>query len=123
MAICDELFGQLHHKNNKENAFRHALWNFLICQKTLKRTKNNQKSSIWAKKVSKTYENVTNNTILEKAMDLHNNHIGRLTFLNNFALNESEITVFLQKTLKNAQKIANTEEIQKYKNELVFLES
>ena len=122
MAICDDLFERLHHKSNKENAFRHALWNFLICQKTLKRTKNSQKSAIWAQKVTKMYEKVTNNSILEKSMDLHNNAIGRMIFLDKNGLKEPEIIDFLQKMMQNAQKIAKTEEIEKYKTEMVFLE-
>lgn len=39
MVICDDLFDRSHHKSNKANAFRHALWNILICQKNQKQRK------------------------------------------------------------------------------------
>ena len=76
MAICDDLFGRSHHRSNEANAFRHALWNILICQKTLKKTKNEEKSIIWTQKVTNLYEKVTDNSNIEKEMDLHNNGVG-----------------------------------------------
>ncbi|MDB4114171.1 hypothetical protein N9572_01455, partial [Flavobacteriaceae bacterium] len=36
LLICDTLYKQTHHKSNKANAFRHALWNVLICRKVMK---------------------------------------------------------------------------------------
>ena len=85
------LFGSRHHKSNKANAFRHALWNVLICQKTLKKTNNREKSVIWTKKVTDLYEKVTQNEFLDQLMDLHNNEIGRTLFLDLFDKNEATI--------------------------------
>ena len=53
MEICDSLYKGAHHKNGKANAFRHALWNILICQNIFKMSKNQEKSVIWAKKMTR----------------------------------------------------------------------
>ena len=81
MVLCDSLFGMSHHKSNKANASRHAIWNYLLCQKSFKIIKNGQKSANWARKVANLYEKVTNNDVLDEFMDLHNNQIGRKVFL------------------------------------------
>ncbi len=122
MVICDNLFGQAHHRSNKANAFRHALWNVLICHKTLKKTKNIEKSIIWAKKVTNLYEKVTNNEEIEKAMDVHNNNVGLDLFLSVFGENEEEIVVLLQKMMKKSEKVTNLEDFARHGHALVHLE-
>ncbi len=122
MTICDDLFGRSHHRSNKANAFRHALWNVLICQKTLKKTKNKKKSIIWTKKVTDLYEKMTQNEILEQNMDLHNNEVGRMLFFDLFDQNEATIIDFLNKKSQNAIKLAKTESVHNYKDQLVYLE-
>lgn len=122
MAICDKMFGKSHHKSNRANAFRHALWNILICQKTVKKTKNAQKSTIWAKKVTFLYEKATQNKNLDKEMDLHNNEVGRNLFLLHFDQKEPKIIEILQEMMKNAEKIVKIEEFSNYKKQLVFIE-
>ncbi len=121
MKICDSLYGITHHKSNKANAFRHALWNFLICQKTTKIVKNSAKSIIWTQKVTNLYEKVTKNEILDEIMDLHNNAIGRNVFLLKKEQNEVEIVDFLQEMLKNAKKITKINEIPTTENQLVYI--
>ena len=123
MFVCNELFGQGHHRSNKANAFRHSLWNVLICQKTLKSTKNKDKSVIWTKKVANLYEKVTQNEILDELMDLHNNEVGRKHFLSLFDKKESEIIDFLKEKSQKAQKIEKKEDFNNNKNELVYLVS
>jgi hypothetical protein len=122
MTVCDELFGRSHHKNNKANAFRHAFWNILICQKTLKWTKNLEKSKIWAHKVTFLYEKVTKNAPLERLMDLHNNAVGRNQFSKIFDKKEDEIIDFLQKMLKNAQKLIKIDQKEISSNQLTYIE-
>ncbi len=121
MIVCDSLFGKSHHGNNRANAFRHAFWNVLICQKTLKWTKNQKKSMIWAEKVTFLYEKVTQNENLAKMMDLHNNGIGRILFSSIFDQNEEEIIENLTILMKNAQKIVKIEEFPIFNNQLVYL--
>lgn len=119
--ICDSLFGNEHHKSNKANAFRHALWNVLICKKSQKVFKNKQKSVFWTQKLTDLYEKVTQNKFLDEAMDLHNNTIGRICFLNLLDQNEEEIVAFLQKKAENAQKVEKLDNFNKYQNQLVYL--
>lgn len=121
MHICDRLYGGAHHKNGKPNAFRHALWNILICQNCQRRTKNDEKSVIWTKKITVLYEKVTKNEILDQQMDLHNNDLGRKWFLEDSFQNEAEMIRFIQKKLENAQKVTKTEEIADLKNVLIYI--
>lgn len=119
--ICNKLYGKEHHKSNKANAFRHALWNALICKSIRKKSKNKQKTVFWAQKVTDLYENVTKNNELDEAMDLHNNAIGRISFLNFLDKKEEELVGFLQNKSKNARKIKNLEEIESTTNQMVYL--
>lgn len=120
-SICNRLYGKAHHRSNKANAFRHALWNVLICQKTLKITKNDEKSEFWAKKVTDLYEKVTNNDPLDQAMDLHNNNIGRVVFRSKTFKNDTEIINFLQNMAENAQKVSKMIEIKDSEENLIYI--
>ena len=120
--ICNERFGNEHHKSNQANAFRHALWNVLICRNTLKNTKNKQKSVFWAQKVGDLYESVTQNKKLDEAMDLHNNAVGRIYFFNLLDKNEDEIVDFTFKKMELAKKVSKIEEMNRVYNEMVFIE-
>ena len=122
MVLCDNLFGQVHHRSNKANAFRHALWNILICHKTLKRTQNKEKSIVWTGKVTNLYEKVTDNGKMEKAMDLHNNKVGLSLFSSVFEKKEEEIISILQNMMKNSQKVINFDDFIKFNRALVYLE-
>ncbi|QNJ97417.1 hypothetical protein ALE3EI_0842 [Constantimarinum furrinae] len=120
-SICNRLYGKAHHRGNKANAFRHALWNVLICQKTLKITKNDEKSEFWAKKVTDLYEKVTKNDPLDQAMDLHNNNIGRVVFRSKTFKNDTEIINFLQNMAENAQKVSKMNEIEDSEENLIYI--
>ncbi len=105
MSICNELFGNAHHGRNKENAFRHALWNYKISEAVNKKLKNDQKSVKWTEKVTNLYENVTKNAPNDQKMDILNNRIGRNIFLNRKFKNEAKLIDFLEEMIKNALKI------------------
>lgn len=122
MILCDSLFGMSHHKSNKSNAIRHAIWNYLICEKSFKITKNKQKSTNWAEKVTNLYEKVTNNDVLEEFMDLHNNRIGRNVFLTQNELNLNKIGSFFNKISEKAIKISSIQDFQPNHNELIYIE-
>jgi len=121
LQLSQQLYGKSHNGNGKANAFRHAYWNFSICKKTLKFTKNPQKSSIWTQKVVEYYEKVTKNADLDREMDLHNNTFGRNHFLTNFDENQAKTIVFFQNTAENAQKVTKVEEIKEITNHLVYI--
>ena len=118
VEICNKHFGMSHHGNGIENAFRHALWNVIICEKTLKKLKNRQKSALWAEKVTNLYEKVTKNELLDKTMDLHNNALGRKLFLE---AKTHDFEQILLKMMKNGRKIDENHSISLNTNELVYI--
>lgn len=77
VAVCDELYGNKHHKNGPENAFRHALWNTLIVQRCLTNGRPLEQSLDWAKTITDWHEDFSPNVDLAREMDLHNNRVGR----------------------------------------------
>ncbi|MCK0155883.1 hypothetical protein MWU65_01750 [Cellulophaga sp. F20128] len=119
--LCTSFYGNNHGKSNKGNAFRHSLWNALICKQSLKRTKNKQKSVFWAQKVTDLYERVTQNNLLDEQMDLQNNAVGRLYFLNFVEKAESEMVHFIWNKSKVAEKIIKTEDIKSYPSNMVYI--
>lgn len=121
LKTSQRLYGNAHNRNGKANAFRHAYWNFLICQKTLKWTKNVQKSVIWTQKVVDYYEKVSKNDLLDTAMDYHNNGIGRFHFLAHFDEISFNSVDFFNEMAQNAQKITQIEEISNFKTTLVYI--
>lgn len=122
LAICDALYKKEHHRNGKANAFRHALWNILICFAIFRRTNNKEKSVSWTKKITDLHEELAPNSPIEKAMDLHNNKIGRRYFIKLMNKSEEEIVAFLKQNTPKAKKITDIKEISNPKNNLVFLE-
>lgn len=121
IKICDAHFGNIHHKSNPANAFRHALWNYKLCQKTVKIIKNDEKAAIWVQKFTNMYEKVTNNTFFDEAMDLHNNQVGRNLFLVKNELKNIDLIQYLLKMIKKAQKIENIDAIENCSEQLVYI--
>ena len=118
LKTCNAHFGKMHQGNGIENAFRHALWNVKICQNVRKMTKTVEKSVNWCQKVTNLYEKVTKNNSLDRAMDLHNNLIGRMLYFEDNMANFEEI---LLKMMKKGQKIAKIDEIKLCPNQLVYI--
>jgi hypothetical protein len=116
--ICNRRFGLSHHGHGIENAFRHALWNILICQNSIKMTKNRQKSVIWAKKVTDLYEKVTKTDLLNRSMDLHNNAIGRKLFLES---NSADLEQKLVEMMRNGRIIDQNMQFSSFGKELVYI--
>ena len=121
LHICNTLYGNDHHNNGKANAFRHALWNVLICVQTLKVTGIDSKSIYWTQKVTDLHEKLMPNEPLEEAMDLHNNQIGRALFSTLKNNTEDEIIQCLQRLANNAVQVSNIESIAFCKKDLVYL--
>ncbi len=125
MLMAQKEFPNIHGKNNKANAFRHALWNILLVQELLKWNKNKMNAIQFTNIVTTWHENFSPNKPLEKAMDLHNNEIGRkmaMTFLTaNKKIDISEISILLLQKLKSSIQISSKEETHQYPNKLVYL--
>ncbi|MDR6299693.1 DUF6973 domain-containing protein [Mesonia maritima] len=121
LKICDEKFGKSHHKNNKANAFRHALWNFLIAEKCFGRNNSVEKSINWTIKITDLHEKLSPNQTLAKTMDLHNNKIGRKLFQQK--ISKEKIIPALEKYMKNSLKISTEKEAQVNPSNLIYIEN
>lgn len=121
VEISDRLYGDLHHDDNRTNAFRHALWNFLICKNCLLVARSPEKAAGWSKKITDLHERLAPNEELAKMMDLHNNRIGREMFLKS-PEEEIDIVPIFQKMTMEAVKVLRVEQIEKEKDKLVFIE-
>lgn len=121
MTICEQCYGKAQHGNGIANAYRHALWNMLICYNAFAVFKDKEKVVKWAKRITGLYEKVVINNPIETAMDLHNNEIGRVYFKNLTLFSEKEILCVLNEKMQNAKMVKYIEEIATYKNGLVYL--
>ncbi len=111
ILICDALYGQNHHKNTAANAFRHALWNFLISRDCSSSSKDQVKVLRWTKDITDWHEKFSKNNRVEMAMDLHNNRVGRILFLENQDLSEHDLVSLLKKMADSSIKIQTEEEV------------
>lgn len=128
VQLCDQHFGKAHHKNNKANAYRHALWNMFIVHYCLKRGKDLESAIKWAKDITDWHERAFVNNPLETQMDLHNNKMGRqlikrMHVKDPAKVNQVAIDQYLMEKLQHAKKLTNnTPLIQVNEEQLVYLE-
>ena len=123
MGICNKLYGKKHTKDNVTNAFRHSLWNILIAKECAAYSSNTVKVLEWTKNITDWHEKIFPNKPLAKAMDLHNNHIGRLLYSEYTTLKQEDIISKLQKETAKAQKVTQVAQIAEHPNHLVYIES
>ena len=124
VAICDQLFGKTHHKNNKANAFRHALWNMMLTRNALRFERDPDKALGWAKIITDWHEDFSPNDPLARSMDLHNNDTGRRLYRLKFAdkrANNTQLTQALVPLLEKAVKIEHPNQVRDHHSRLVFI--
>lgn len=121
MRVSTAQYGKLHHKNGPANAFRHALWNCMIAQRCFRWAKNEIKVLDWTKKVTDWHEEAFLNKALAKAMDLHNNAVGRFIFEQNPGKSEEEIISILKEMASESTKIEDNTNLSVLKNQLVHI--
>jgi len=121
VKISNKHYGKLHHKNNATNAFRHALWNFLIAKKCSVWRRNKRKAIRWAQEITDWHEEFSPNELLEKEMDLHNNHIGRKLFIIHAEDSIEEFVEMLKEKVEDSKLIIEIEDLKKYSNGLVHI--
>lgn len=123
--ISQREFPKTHQLNGKGNAFRHALWNMMISKECSKWTKNKNKAITWAKTITDWHEELSPNEPLDKAMDLHNNKVGRELFkkLNDkySKLNSDILIDSLKEKLKSSVKTETIFEMDNYMEVLVYI--
>ena len=126
MLMAQKEFPNIHGKNNKANAFRHALWNILLVQELLKWNKNKMNAIQFTNIVTTWHEDFSPNKPLEKAMDLHNNEVGRgmikKLLEDNLKPSKGQIASYLNQKLALSVKIAKIEAVKQYPNTLIYLE-
>ncbi len=121
VRLSNKYFGKTHHSNNAANAFRHALWNYLIVMECKDWTKHNDKAILWATLITDWHEEFSPNKNLARAMDLHNNEVGRAVFTRNSAVSKQEGIAELRAMAGGSMKIRSEEELSKYTDRLVHL--
>lgn len=117
VSICDHKFGKTHHKDNKANAFRHALWNMLLVRNALLCGSTPVAAEAWAKQLTDWHEDFSPNRDLARAMDLHNNQLGRLLYHKKFGkkgVKNQQITQALLPLLEEAEKLEDSQKTMKH---------
>ncbi|MAU27011.1 MAG: hypothetical protein CMH48_06305 [Muricauda sp.] len=121
MSVSDHYFGNLHHQNGPANAFRHALWNYLIAKKCTKWSKNNRKVLKWTKDITDWHERAFTNRELARKMDYHNNAVGRQLFIDHIDQEVPEMAVLLQKMTNESTFIKEGDDLEQLKTQLVHI--
>ena len=121
LELCDEYFKGAHHGHNKANAFRHALWNLLIARRCYSWRKNLDKVMVWTKKFTDWHEDFSVNEKLPRAMDLHNNEVGRMVFRRSMLQTEEDHVTTLIHLLTNAIKINKLDDLGNLQGRLVYI--
>lgn len=111
ISYTEQEFGDQHHKNNNSNAFRHALWNYLILDYSIQYLNSEKRSLLWAKKITDLHEELFKNSPLEKAMDDHNNAAGRVFYLANRSCSKKENMKSLKYLADSSIAVQNISEI------------
>ena len=119
LEICNSKFGKQHHMDNKANAFRHALWNFILCRNYYERNRSLDASLVKSKKITDLHETLFTNEKPARLMDLHNNKIGRSLFYKD---KQFDIVRQLELMMNEAKKLESVADIKEADSYLVYLE-
>ena len=122
MRISEQEFPGIHGKQNKANAFRHALWNVLIAKECARYSKNEATILQWTKNFTDWHEEFSPNEELPRFMDLHNNSVGREIYSKNNTSSEMEFIALVKELLNEAVQITSIHAIEKDSIQLVYLE-
>ena len=107
MDISTKYFQRKHYNNGQANAFRHALWNYLIALKCTDKSKNRTRALSWTKSITDWHEAAFVNRPLAQRMDLHNNAVGRALFLEKKFPNKDAVISHLLELAIQSVKIYN----------------
>lgn len=121
MRVSTKHFGREHYRNTPANAFRHALWNYLIAHYCAKRSTNKSKVLKWTKAITDWHENAFLNRELPRLMDFHNNEIGRRLYLEHPSKERERVIKLLLVKTSTAIQINKEDGISGAIIELVYL--
>jgi hypothetical protein len=123
MKVAQKEFPNVHGFLNKANAFRHALWNVFIAIECSRFSKNIDAILEWTKEFTDWHEEFAPNEELAKIMDLHNNFIGRELYKQTESRDKKQWVEFIKNQLLDAVQITSVADVEKYPNQLVYLEN
>ena len=112
VAYASRYYGKTHRENTPANAFRHAIWNYLIINEVYEESDQLNALLRWAKRITDLHEDLFPNDKLAKIMDLHNNRIGRQIFQQYRNKNEAEMVEFFRELTKSSIKINSEMELE-----------
>jgi len=121
LSISQQYYGRAHSKNGPANAFRHAIWNYLIAQDCYHKSKKMESALQWTKRITDFHERLFPNPESARDMDLHNNAFGRNFFKQFPELSQKNLIEALQKAASSAIQIQNDKEVADVKEALVYL--
>lgn len=119
---AQSFYPDIHGGNGVANAFRHTVWNALICKNSSIFT-NPHKAADWAKYTTDLHEEVFANDSFDRKMDLHNNRIGRLIFLDTAGrgISKKGLVLRVRVKCKTAKGVNSEEEIDNHPDEMVYI--
>ncbi len=121
LSISTQHYGRAHYKNGPANAFRHALWNYLISKECYRWSKNEIKILSWSEKITDWHEHAFPNRKLAKEMDLHNNAVGRSIFKDYSNKTIPETIIILMAMTSKSTKVNENSNFANFKNKLVHI--
>ncbi|WP_422351844.1 DUF6973 domain-containing protein [Flagellimonas sp.] len=121
MKISTALYGRAHYKNGPANAFRHALWNYLIAKECNKWSKNQNRVLNWTQKITDWHEMAFPNWHLARLMDLHNNQVGQEFFKTNQTKTETKAIELLKTMATGSILITANTNLTSLENSLVHI--
>ncbi|MGB5692336.1 MAG: hypothetical protein WBM43_07025 [Flavobacteriaceae bacterium] len=113
VSLANKYYGLTHQRNTAANAFRHALWNYLVAEACYNDNSDIENTLVWTKKITDIHEELYPNPPLSKAMDLHNNEVGRALFKKNRQGNPEEIISLLRAKAHESILIKSLEDLSK----------
>lgn len=111
VSLADKYYGAAHRRNTPANAFRHALWNYLVADACQTDKKDLEDTLIWTKKITGIHEELFPNRPLARAMDLHNNAVGRRIFSEYGPGKTAEILTLLRAKTEESVKTVSLEDL------------
>ncbi|NNJ89389.1 MAG: hypothetical protein HKP53_08295 [Eudoraea sp.] len=122
VKYSDSFFGTKHHKNTPANAFRHAIWNWLIAKECMQLKSDGDKVMNWTQKITSMHEKILPGDTLSNAMDLHNNAVGRMVYFEEKVYELEKGLARLRKLTQESKKISTADDLKRYsKSQLVHL--
>ena len=111
IAYADAHFGASHRRNTPANAFRHALWNWLVAKACFGIVEDEDKVLIWTKNITDMHEKILPGNAISNAMDLHNNAVGRNLFKTKMDTDAEAAVVLLLKLTEQSEKVTTLNDI------------